>query len=112
MRLRLPSRNVCEKFRLVYELEGAQKGVDVLTRYYRIPRMKIRVDGRGMKKSTLAYYFLNRARFRKRSVKKRIILHELAHHIVSYRGLEMERREEEKLCDRFARETLARTGMQ
>jgi hypothetical protein len=106
MKLRIPSRGVLERFRLAYELEGAQKGIDVLTRYYRIPKMRIKVDGRGMRKSYLAYYDYDRARFRKRTLKKKYVLHELAHHIVGYKGLEMTRREEEKLCDRFAEEVM------
>jgi hypothetical protein len=108
MRIRLPSRNVCERFRLAYELEGAQKGVDVLTRYYRIPRMKIRVDGRGLKKSYLAYYCSNRARFKKRCVKKSVVLHELAHHVISYKGLEMTIGEEERRADEFAERIMRR----
>ena len=111
MRLRLPSRNVCERFRLAYELEGAQKGVDVLTRYYRIPRMRIKVDGRGFRKSDQAWYSSGRARFRKRCLKKSVILHELAHHLISYKGLEITRKEEEKLCDRFAKEIMAKARM-
>jgi hypothetical protein len=102
MRLRLPSRNVCERFRLAYELEGAQKGVDVLTTYYRIPRMKIKVDGREFRKTDQAWQS-GRARFRKRSLKKGVVLHELAHHLISYKGLEMTRTEEERQADEFAR---------
>jgi hypothetical protein len=111
MKLRIPSKGVLERLRLAYELEGAQKGVDVLTRYYRIPRMKIRVDARGFRKYDQAWYQSGRARFRKRSVKKRIVLHELAHHLISYKGLEMRRKEEERLCDRFADEILVEARM-
>jgi hypothetical protein len=46
MRVRVPSKCVVERFHLTYELNCAQKGVDVLIGYYKIQRMKIAVDGR------------------------------------------------------------------
>lgn len=46
MKVRIPSKRVCERFHLTYELEGAKRGVDVLTKYYGIGRMEIVVDGR------------------------------------------------------------------
>jgi len=59
MRIRVHSKRVCERFRLTYELKGAQKGVDVLTDYYRIPKMKIIVDGRRVMKGCDCVYFDN-----------------------------------------------------
>ena len=53
MRIRIYSKKVCEKFHLTYELKGAQKGVDVLTEHYGIPKMKIIVDGRKVMKGYL-----------------------------------------------------------
>ena len=46
MKIRIPSKRVCEEFHLIYELKGAQRGVDVLAEYYGIPKMKIVLDGR------------------------------------------------------------------
>jgi len=57
MKIRIPSKKVCEKFHLTYELEGAQKGVNVLTEYYRIPKMKIILDGRKVMKGYVCDYF-------------------------------------------------------
>ena len=42
----LPSKRIYEEFRLIYELKGAQRAVNLLARYYGIRRMKIVVDGR------------------------------------------------------------------
>lgn len=46
MKIRVPSKKVCEEFHLTYELKGAEKAVKVLTEFYGIRRMKIIVDGR------------------------------------------------------------------
>ena len=37
----IPSKRVCEEFRLIYELQGAQKAINFLARYYKVRRMKI-----------------------------------------------------------------------
>jgi hypothetical protein len=106
MRLRFPSRNVCDKFHLTYELEGAQKGATVLTSYYRVRRMKIVVDGRRVSKGYLAEYLRNNACFKRREIRKRLVLHELYHHIVEAKGIVFKRREEERLADEFARKVM------
>jgi hypothetical protein len=46
MRIRIPSRKIRERFLLIYELEGCQKAVDFLTKYYGVRRMKIKLNGR------------------------------------------------------------------
>jgi len=99
MRLRLPSKNVCERFHLTYELQGAQKGANILTRYYRVRRMKVVVDGRRVTKGCLAEYGRNRAYFKKRIIRKRLVLHELYHHIVEAKRLTMPLSEEEQRAD-------------
>lgn len=110
MRLKFPSRNVCERFHLTYELEGAQKGANVLTSYYRVRRMKIVVDGRRVYKAYSAEYFRNRAYFKRREIRKRLVLHELYHHVVEAKGIVFKRREEERLADEFARKVMRRAG--
>lgn len=106
MRLRLPSRNVCERFHLTYELEGAQKGANVLTGYYRVRRMKIVVDGRRVYKAYSAEYLRNRAYFKRREIRKRLVLHELYHHLVEAKRLTMPLYEEERRADEFARKVM------
>lgn len=108
MRLRFPSRNVCERFHLTYELLGAQKGANVLTSYYRVKRMKVVVDGRRVSKGYSAEYLGNRAFFKRREIRKRLVLHELYHHIVEAKGLKMTIRKEERLADEFARKVMRR----
>jgi hypothetical protein len=108
MRLRLPSRNVCERFHLTYELQGAQKGANVLTSYYRVRKMKVVVDGRRVSKGYLAEYLRNRAYFKRREIRKRLVLHELYHHLVEAKGLVMPLRKEEYLADEFARKVVRR----
>jgi hypothetical protein len=107
MRLKIPPKKVCERFLIIYELEGCQKAVNYLTRYYGIKKMKIVLDGKKVgKKSWKACYDNGKAYFKKGGLNKRTVLHELYHHIVSVYPLEMSLTEEEKEADRFAREVL------
>jgi hypothetical protein len=108
MRLRFPSKNACERFHLTYELQGAQKGANVLTRFYRVRSVKIVVDGRRVYKAYSAEYLRNRAYFKRREIRKRLVLHELFHHIVEAKGLTMPLYEEERRADEFARKVLRR----
>jgi len=108
MRIRMPSRKVCERFYLTYELKGAQRGADVLTRYYRVRPMKIVLDGRKVSKNYSAEYSRNNSYFTKRGLTKRIVLHELYHHIVEAKGLEMPLTKEEKEANLFVRRVLRR----
>jgi hypothetical protein len=56
MRIKVPSRKIRERFLLIYELEGCQKAVDFLTKYYRVRRMKIKLNGRKVGKRALLKY--------------------------------------------------------
>ena len=109
MKICVPSKTVCEKFHLAYELEGAQKGVDVLTEYYRIPKMKIILDGRKVMKGYPCDYFEGIACFTKKGLNKRNVLHELYHHIVNYKGLEISEKKEEQEASRFARKIMRKS---
>ena len=106
MKIRVPSKKVCEKFHLTYELKGAQKAVEVLTEYCGIPRMKIIVDGRRVRKGNDAEYSENTACFTKRGLNKRNVLHELYHHIAENKELDVSERKEEKEANMFAGEVL------
>ena len=106
MKIRVPSKKVCEKFYLTYELKGAQKGVDVLTEYYRIPKMKIILDGRKVMKGYECDYFEDTACFTKKGLKKRNVLHELYHHIAENKELDLSERKEEREANMFTREVL------
>ena len=113
MRIRIPRRKVRDKFLLIYELEGCQKAVNYLTLYYGIRKMKIIVDGRRVMrtrthKAYSAHYYRNKAHFTKRGLTKRLVLHELYHHIVDAYGLDMVVSEEERGANRFAREFLGK----
>jgi hypothetical protein len=99
----IPRKRVREKFLLTYELEGCQKGVDFLTRYYGIRRMKIVVDGRRVGNGDIACYENNRAYFTKRGLNKHNVLHELYHHLVYVNGLDMPKRMEEKDANHYAK---------
>ena len=106
MKIRIPPKKVCEKFHLTYELKGAQKGVDILTEYYGIRRMKIIVDGRRVMRACECDYFEGIACFTKKGLNKRNVLHELYHHIVENKRLEMTWRKEETEASRFVREVM------
>src|SRR3972149_3732626 len=96
MRVRIPSKRVREEFKLVYELEGAQRGIDYLCKYYDVPRMRVVLNGKKVGNGDVACYFENKAYFTKRGLKKRTVLHELSHHLVRIKGLELSERIEEK----------------
>jgi len=106
MRIRIPTKKVCQKFLLTYELEGAEKAVKVLTEYYGIRRMKIIVDGRRVMRACEADYFEGIACFTKKGLNRRNVLHELFHHIVENKEMEMSWRMEEKKANVFAREVM------
>jgi len=103
VRVRIPSKRVCEKFHITYELEGAQKALDFLTEYYGIPRMKVIVDGRKVMKGYVCEYSEDIACFTKKGLNKKNVLHELYHHIANNKGLEVSEKKEEWEARKFVR---------
>lgn len=103
MRIRVPSRKIREKFLLTYELEGCQRAVNFLTRYYGIRRMKIVLDGRRVGNGNIACYDRNRAYFTKKGLTRRTILHELYHHLIDAKNVEIPVKREEKEANNYAR---------
>lgn len=106
MKIRKPSKKICERFHLTYELKGAQKAVEVLTEYYGVRRMKVVLDGIRVMKGYECDYFNGTAMFTKKGLNRRNVLHELYHHLVESYGLEMADRKEERLAGLFAREVM------
>ena len=106
MRIRVPSKRVLERFRLTYELEGAQKALNVLTDYYRISKMKLIVNGRRVTRGCEGIYFEGVACFTKSGLNKQNILHELYHHNVENLGLEIPEKKEEIEARRFANQII------
>jgi hypothetical protein len=106
MRIKVPSKKIRERFLLVYELEGCQRAVDFLTKYYGIRKMRIILNGRKVANGDIAIYFQNRAYFTRRGLTKRTILHELYHHLVYVIGMEMPNTKEERAANSFARDFL------
>ena len=102
----VPSRKVREEFLLTYELKGAQRAIDSLTKHYGIRRMKIIVDGRRVGDGYEACYYKHAAYFKKRGLNKHNVLHELYHHIAEVNELNMTERIEERCADRYARDFL------
>ena len=88
----------------MYDLEGCIKAVNYLTQHYRIRRMKIVVDEKRVGKIPAACYCKNHAYFKKMTLKKRIVLHELYHHLIKTKGFELQRKTEEKEARAYARE--------
>jgi len=101
----IPSRRVCEKFYLTYELQGAKKAASLLARYYKIRRMKIVVDGRRAGNSDEALYDDDTctAYFKKKGIDKFNVLHEFYHHLAYVKEWEIS---EEREADRYASEIL------
>ena len=108
MKIRIPSKKVCEEFFLIYELYGCQKAVNYLTKHYGIRRMKIILDGRRVGNGYLCQYWENKAYFTKRALNKRNVLHELYHHIVEAYEMDISERKEEMEARRFVREILSK----
>ena len=76
--------------------------MNYLTKYYSVRRMKIFLNGRKVGKSCIAYYFEKSAYFKKVGLKKRVVLHELYHHLVASKGFELAIRTEEKEANSYA----------
>jgi len=110
MKIRIPSKKVCEEFFLIYELQGCQKAVNYLTKYYGIRKMKIIVDGRRVGNGYEAEYYDNKAYFTKKGLNKQNVLHELYHHIVDVIGIEIREKKEETEARLFARGVLKRVN--
>src|SRR4030067_1829105 len=108
MRIRVPPKRICEKFLIIYELQGAQKAVNYLTEYCQVKKMRIVLDGRKVGKNCVAFYEGNRATFKTRGLNRRTILHELFHHLVDANGFEMPEREEERRANVYVRAFLKR----
>jgi hypothetical protein len=104
--VKLPSKRVRERFLLIYELEGCQKAINFLTKYYGITRIKIVFNGRKVGNNYLGCYLENHAFFKKEGLTKKIVLHEFYHHLVEVRSLEMPLRIEEKEANAYARHFL------
>ena len=102
MRKVVPSRRLCERFRLTYELKGAQRAVDLLARYYGIRRMRIVVDGRRVGNGDRACYEDYTAYFKKRTIRKRLVLHEFYHHLAYVKDWDISERREEREADTYA----------
>ncbi len=99
----IPPKKVREDFRLIYELKGAQKAVDMLSRYYGIRRMKIIVDGRKVGNSDDAVYYDYIAYFKKRKLNKRNVLHEFFHHLAFVYDLDLSDSGEEREASKFSK---------
>jgi hypothetical protein len=105
--VKLPPKRVREKFLIIYELEGCQKATNFLTEYYKVRRMCIVLNGRrvGKKRSNrwVACYNKNKAYFTKEGLNKRVVLHELYHHLIDCDGLELRLSDEEKEANKYSR---------
>jgi hypothetical protein len=104
--VKLPPKKVRERFLIIYELEGCQKAVNFLSKYYGVRRMRIVLNGKKVGKWCLGLYLKNCAYFKKEGLTKRIVLHEFYHHLIEVRSLELPVRTEEKEANNYARHFL------
>jgi len=103
MRIRVPSKKIRERFLLVYELEGCQKAINYLVKYYGVRRMRIVLNGRKVGNGDIAVYFQNRAYFTKKGLNKQTILHELYHHLAYVNNMDLSEAKEERAANSYAR---------
>jgi hypothetical protein len=106
LRLRVPSKNLREKFLITYELEGCQEAVNFLAKHYGIKKMKIVLDDKKVGKGNDAIYLKNKAYFSRKGLNKRIVLHEFYHHLVFAKGLELSNAIEEQNAQAYPRDFL------
>jgi hypothetical protein len=104
--IRVPPKRIREQFLIIYELEGCRKAADFLTEYYSVGRMAIILNGRKVGNGFIAQYFENKATFTKMGLKKRVVLHELYHHLVKEKGVELADRLEERQAISYASQFL------
>lgn len=102
--LKLPSKRVREKFLIMFDLQGCIKAVNYLTQYYKIRKMKINLNEKRVGKHRAACYYQNQAYFKRNTLTKRIVLHELYHHLINSKKIELPRGTEEKEARTYARE--------
>jgi len=100
--VKLPPQRIREKFLIVYELEGCQKAVNYLSKYYRIRRMRIILNGKRVKKEWVAWYLENQACFKRQGLNKRIVLHEFYHHLVDCSNFNLPLTKEEREARNYA----------
>lgn len=98
----LPVKRVIAKFNEVYELEGAQKAINLLTRYYHVRKLRIVLDGRRVPRQCCAVYFEDTAYFRREGLRRRVVLHEAYHFFVEAQGYDLGSCTEEKEANAFA----------
>ena len=91
---------------IVYEMEGCQRAIDYLCKYYGVRKMRIVLDGKRTGKTCIAFYENGKATFRKSSLNKQNVTHEFFHHLANCKRLNMNERLEEKEANFFAREFL------
>ena len=110
MRKVIPSKRMCERFRLTYELKRAQKTVDLLARYYEIRRMKMIVDGRRVGDADRACCDDDNftACFKKGTIGKCLVLHEFYHHLANLEDWDISERREGIEANGFASRVLER----
>lgn len=106
MRIRVPSKEIRERFLLVYELKGCQQAVNFLTKHFGVRPMRIILKGRRVGNGDLAVYYQNKAYFTKRGLNRQTVLHELYHHLAYVSHLEMSDRKEERAANSYARDFL------
>jgi hypothetical protein len=106
VRIRIPNKKTREEFRLIYELEGAQRALNYLANYHGIRKMRIVLNGKKVGKGCEGVYFSNKAFFTKKGLTKRTVLHEFYHHLIETKGLELPERTEEKEANDYAKRLL------
>jgi CRISPR-associated endonuclease Cas1 len=95
-----PYRYLMDNFVLENAREFRPKDFALKTEYFSKRRKGARANGDD------ACYFENKAYFTKRGLKKRNVIHELYHHLVFIKGLELSERIEEKQANIYAKKFL------
>lgn len=72
--------------------------------------MKIILDGKKVGRRYYAIYFRDKAYFRKNGLRKKTVLHEMFHHIVKQKKLELPDSIEERQAIAYAREFLEKAS--
>ena len=109
--VKIPPKRVREEFALACKLRGYQRGIDLLSAYYCVKKMKVVLDGRRVGNGDLACYHRNKAYFSRKGLNESNLLHEFCHFLLEKKSFEMPVGTEEREANNYAREFLRKTNL-
>ena len=109
----IPPANVCKEiYSMTTGINTYEGFIGKLSEYYGCKPMSLHVDKTINPKYSAIYYpNLNEARTRTKTVGFKTVLHEFFHHLVNLKVVVVNKDEEEKYADKYARIFMQRAGI-